>query len=137
MKRAVLALGLVLVVAGCGTQSYGSKLSAMCEDFAKREQQIGQPRSPADLAARGERIVKAYDEAILQPLLRTKAPPKDAAAAARLRGIARQQRATLQALAQAGKRGDLTALRRLAVRNAQLNQQAGDVARSLHAKSCT
>ena len=139
MKRAILALALVPVLAaGCGgNQSYGSKVSKMCEDFAKREQTIGTPRSPADLAARGDRIVAAYDDTILQPLLRTQAPPEDAAAAARLRQIARQQRDALRALADAGKKGDTQALRRLAVRNAQLNGQAGDIARQLKAKSCT
>ena len=113
MKRAILALALVpALAAGCGgNQSYGSKVSKMCEDFAKREQQIGTPRSPADLAARGDRIVAAYDDTILQPLLRTQAPPEDAAAAAHLRQIARQQRDALRALADAGKKGDTQALR--------------------------
>ena len=139
MKRAILALALVPVLAaGCGgKQSYGSKLGAMCEDFAKREAKIGTPRSPDELATRGDRIVAAYDAAILQPLLRTEPPPGDAAAANRLRQIAQKQRDTLRALADAGKKGDLQALRRLAVQNAQLNGQAGDIARRLGAKSCT
>jgi ABC-type uncharacterized transport system auxiliary subunit len=96
VKRAILALALVALLAGCGKQSYSSKLSAMCEDFAKREAKIGTPRSPAELAVRGDRIV-----------------------------------------ADAGKQGDVQALRRLAVQNAQLNGQAGDIARQLGAKSCT
>jgi hypothetical protein len=139
VKRAILALALVPVLAaGCGSkQSYGSKLSAMCEDFAKREAAIGTPRSPGELATRGDRIVAAYDAAILQPLLRTEPPPEDASAASRLRQIAQKQRDTLSALADAGKKGDLQTLRRLAVRNAQLNGQAGDIARQLGAKSCT
>lgn len=127
-----------ILAAGCGgKQSYGSKLSKMCEDFAQREQKIGTPRSPEELATRGDRIVAAYDAAILQPLLRTEPPPKDAAAVSRLRQIARQQRDALQALAEAGKKGDVQAVRRLAVQNAQLNGQAGDIARQLGAKSCT
>ena len=135
----MLLLVLVPVLAaGCGgKQSYGSKVSAMCEDFAKRESKIGTPRSPAELAARGDRIVAAYDAAILQPLLRTQPPPEDAAAARRLRQIAQKQRQTLSALAEAGKKGDVQSLRRLAVQNAQLNGQAGDIARQLGAKSCT
>jgi hypothetical protein len=137
VRQAIVVLAAVLLLAGCGKQSYSSKLSAMCEDFAKREQQIGEPHSPSDVAARGDRIVKAYDEAILQPLLRT-TPPEDVAPdVARLRRIARQQRSTLRALADAGKQGDIQKLRRLAVRNAQLNQQAGDIARRLNADSCT
>jgi hypothetical protein len=137
-RAAIAVAAAAVVLAGCGgSQSFGSKVSKMCEDFAQREQKIGTPQSPAELAARGDRIVAAYDEAILQPLLRTKAPPKDAAAAARLRQIARQQRDSLQRLADAGKQGDLQAVRREAVQNAQLSGQAGDVARQLGAKSCT
>jgi hypothetical protein len=137
VRQAIVVLAAVLLLAGCGKQSYSSKLSAMCEDFAKREQQIGEPHSPSDVAARGDRIVKAYDEAILQPLLRTTPPEDVAPEVARLRQIARQQRSTLRALADAGKQGDIQKLRRLAVRNAQLNQQAGDIARRLNADSCT
>lgn len=137
VKRAILALALVALLAGCGKQSYSSKVSSMCEDFAKREAKIGTPRSPNELAARGDRIVAAYDAAILQPLLRTQPPPEDAAAVRRLRQIAEQQRDTLRALADAGKKGDVQSLRRLAVQNAQLNGQAGDIARQLGAKSCT
>ena len=138
MKRATLLLAVVALLAGCGgKQSYGSKLSAMCEDFAKREAKIGTPQSPSDLATRGDKIVAAYDAAILQPLLRTEPPSEDAAAVSRLRQIAQKQRAALQALADAGKQGDLQSVRRLAVRNAQLNGQAGDIARQLGAKSCT
>ena len=138
VRWATIALVAAAVLAGCGgSQSYGSKLSKMCEDFAKREQKIGTPGSPAELASRGDRIVAAYDAAILQPLLQTKAPAEDAAAAGRLRHIAQEQRDALQALADAGKKGDVQTVRRLAVRNAQLNGQAGDIARQLGAKSCT
>jgi len=139
VKQAILALALVPVLAaGCGgKQSYGSKLNAMCEDFAKREAKIGTPQSRAELATRGDAIVAAYDAAILQSLLQTRPPAEDAAAVQRLRQIAPQQRETLRALADAGKKGDVDSLRRLAVRNAQLNSQAGDIAHQLGAKSCT
>jgi hypothetical protein len=138
VKAAPFALAAaVLLLAGCGNQSYGSKVSKLCENFAKRERQIGTPNDPQALAARGDKIVKAYDETILQPLLRIRPPGQYAAAAARLRGIARQQRDTLQGLADAGKRGDVQQVRRLAVRNAQLNAQAGQVARQIKADSCT
>jgi hypothetical protein len=140
VKAAPLALALaaaVVLLAGCGSQSYGSKVSKLCENFAKREKQIGTPGDPQALAARGDKIVEAYDEEILQPLLRIQPPDQYAPAAARLRGIARQQLDTLQALADAGKRGDVQQVRRLAVRNAQVNAQAGEVARQIKADSCT
>jgi hypothetical protein len=138
VKAAALVLGVgALLLAGCGSQSYGSKVSKLCENFAKREKQIGTPNDPQALAVRGDKIVKAYDEEILQPLLRIQPPERYAAAAQRLRGIAQQQRDTLQGLADAGKRGDVQQVRRLAVRNAHLNAQAGEVARRIKADSCT
>ena len=140
MKRrlGVLALvGLCVVAAGCGSKSYGAKLSAMCEDFAQREQEIGEPRTPEELAQRGDRLVAAYEDTILRPLERVEPPDEFAQEGARLRQLARQQRDALQALADAGKQGNIPQLRRLAVRNAQLNAQAGEIARQVHADSCT
>ena len=62
----------VTATAGCGSKSpkeqFVAKLNAMCEDFAAREQQIGEPRTQEDLAARGDRIVAAFEQAILEPL---------------------------------------------------------------------
>ncbi len=63
---------LVVGLTGCGSASpkarYVAKLNAMCEDFARREQKIGTPGSPSELSSRGDRIVAAYDEAIVKPI---------------------------------------------------------------------
>ncbi|MFL5923218.1 MAG: hypothetical protein ACJ74S_04535 [Gaiellaceae bacterium] len=140
------AVGLVAVLAlagaGCGgskspSEEYAARVSSMCEDFAKREQKIGQPAGPDDLAARGDRIVAAFEEAILRPLRELEAPPELATEAAQLRTLTRQQDTLLRGLAAAGKRGDLGAVRRLVVQNAQVNAQAGQIADRLGAESCT
>jgi outer membrane murein-binding lipoprotein Lpp len=136
----LLATALAVTLAGCGSKSaraqYVDKLNSMCEDFAAREQQIGEPTGPADLAARGDRIVEAYEQAILHPLLALAAPPEVASQAAQLRLVARQQRDVLRGLADAGRVGDVTKVRRLAVRNTTLNRQAAQIARELEADSC-
>ena len=144
MRRAIERTGLTAVVlalalAGCGSSPkarFVAKLNAICEDFARREQAIGTPASPSDLKKRGDRIVVAYKEAIVDPLDRLKAPPEIAGEAAQLREIARRQLNVLGALATAGKAGDVARVRRLAVINQQLNAQAAQIARALKADSC-
>jgi hypothetical protein len=135
-----ILLVVLVVTAGCGSKSpreqFVSKLNGMCEDFAAREQQIGEPRTQEDLAARGDRIVAAFEETILQPLQEVEAPPEVAPQAAQLRVLARQQRDTLRGLAEAGRTGDVTKVGQLAARNTTLNAQAGRIAHDLEADSC-
>jgi hypothetical protein len=104
----------------------------MCEDFSKREQALG-----SDPSQRGDRIVAAFDAAIAEPIKELQAPPELAPQAARLRALVGQQHDVLKGLADAGRTGDVTRLRRLSVRNQQLNRQAGEIANELHAESCT
>jgi outer membrane murein-binding lipoprotein Lpp len=136
----LVAAALAITLAGCGSKSpkerFVSKLNGMCEDFAAREQQIGEPRTQEDLAARGDRIVAAFEETILQPLQHVEAPPEVAPQAAQLRVLARQQRDTLRGLAEAGRTGDVTKVGQLAARNTTLNAQAGQIAHDLKAESC-
>src|SRR6266702_4889880 len=89
-----------------------------------------------DLKARGDRIVAAYEQSIVKPIERLKAPPEIADQAAELRRIARQQLNALGALATAGKAGDVARVQRLATINQQLNRQAAQIARALKADSC-
>jgi outer membrane murein-binding lipoprotein Lpp len=135
----LIAAVLALTLAGCGStpkSRYVAQLNKMCEDFARREQKIGTPQSPADLRARGDRIVAAYDAAIYRPLQRLKAPPVIASEAAQLRELARRQRNVLGALATAGKTGDLQKVQQLVGVNQQLNSQLAQLARHLKADSC-
>jgi hypothetical protein len=144
ITRRAVPVVVVLVtaaLAGCGgskspREKYVTRLNSMCENFAERAQKIGEPRSPADIRARGDRLVAAFDETILEPIRSLEAPPEIAPQAARLRQLTRQQDEVLRGLTAAGKAGNVTALRRLAVRYAQLNGQAGQIAADLKATSC-
>ena len=138
---AALVALVAATAAGCGgskspREEYVAKLDGMCEDFADRAQEIGEPRSPEELRTRGPRLVAAFEETILDPIQSLEAPPEIAPQAAELRRLTRQQDEVLRGLAAAGKTGDLATLRRLAVRNAQLNAQAGQIAAGLKASSC-
>jgi hypothetical protein len=137
---APILLTALVVTAGCGSKSpreqFVSKLNAMCEDFAAREQQIGEPRTQADLAARGDQIVAAFEQTILRPLQQVEVPPEVAPQVAQLRVLTRQQHDALRGLAEAGRVGDVTKVRQLAARNTTLNAQAGQIAHDLKAESC-
>jgi hypothetical protein len=130
---------LAVTLAACGSSAksrYVSKLNKMCEAFASREQVIGTPGTQAELKARGDRLVAAYDEELYRPLLKLKAPPEIASEAAQLRNLVTRQRNVLGGLAQAGKAGDVQRVQQLGRVNQQLNSQLAQIATDLKADSC-
>jgi hypothetical protein len=108
----------------------------MCEDFAAREKEIGEPRTLAGLAQRGDQIADAFDEAIGDKVQTLAAPDQIAAQAARLRVVAEQQSDNLRALGEAARLRDPSRMRQLAAKNAALNSEADDIARELGADAC-
>ncbi len=140
-RSSVLLLALVVLLAGCGSKAsakdrYVASLNAMCANFAAREQKIGSPTSQADVAARGDRIVLAFEETIMRPIQALPAPPELRLPAQRLRTLAVQQRDVLRELADTARAGDLARLQLLAQRNRTLNAQLGQIAGDLKADSC-
>jgi hypothetical protein len=122
---------------GLTKAEYVARLNAMCRDFAAREKRIGEPRTVADLAERGPRIASAFEEAIADKVVELEAPSEIAGEAARMRKLALDQRDVLRGLAQATRRHDLARVRVLAVRNAKLNSEAGELAGRLGADACS
>jgi hypothetical protein len=140
-RSSVLLLAVAVLLAGCGSKKtakdrYVASLNAMCANFAAREQKIGSPASQADVAARGDRIVIAFEETIMRPIQALPAPPELTLPAQRLRTLAVQQRDVLRELADAAKAGDVARLQLLAQRNRTLNAELGQVAGDLKARSC-
>ena len=140
-----LALGALIacVPAGCAggdepsQEEYVSKLNAMCEDFSSREQEIGEPQTPADLVEKGPRILDAFEIAIANKIGALDAPDEIADRADRLTDIADQQRKVLGGLVDAAKNGDFAEVRRLASKNEALNKESSSIARELGADACT
>jgi hypothetical protein len=140
-RSSVVLLAVAVLVAGCGSRKtardrYVASLNAMCANFAAREKKIGSPTSRADVGARGDRIVIAFEETILRPLQALPAPPAVKLPAQRLRTLAVQQRDVLRELTAAAKSGDVQRLQVLAERNRTLNAELGQVAGDLKADSC-
>ena len=140
-RSSVVLLAVAVLVAGCGSKKtakdrYVASLNAMCANFAAREQKIGSPSNPSDVAARGDRIVIAFEETIMRPIQALPAPPELRLPAQRLRTLAVQQRDVLRQLTAAAKTGDVQRLQLLAQRNRTLNAQLGQIAGDLKADSC-
>ena len=140
-RSSVVVLALAVLLAGCGSKKtakdrYVASLNAMCENFAAREQKIGSPSNPADVAARGDRIVIAFEETIMRPIQALPAPPELRLPAQRLRTLAVQQRDVLRQLTAAAKTENVQRLQLLAERNRTLNAQLGQIAGDLKADSC-
>ena len=140
-RSSAVLLAVAVLVAGCGSKKsakdrYVASLNTMCANFAAREQKIGSPNSQADVAARGDRIVVAFEETIMRPIQALPAPPELRLPAQRLRTLAVQQRDVLRDLATAAKAGDVARLQLLAERNRTLNGQLGQIAGDLKADSC-
>ena len=115
---------------------YVSRLNAMCEDFAAREERIGEPETVADIVEFGPEVVEAFEEAILEPVDRLEPPDELAEQAHRLAVIAHRQHDILSDLVKAAQDGDFTAVRSLASENAASNQEASAVATELGAEAC-
>jgi hypothetical protein len=140
-RSSVILLALAVLLSGCGSKKtakdrYVASLNAMCANFAAREQKIGSPSNPSDVAARGDRIVIAFEETIMRPIQALPAPPELRLPAQRLRTLAVQQRDVLRQLTAAAKTGDVQRLQLLAQRNRTLNAQLGQIAGDLKADSC-
>jgi hypothetical protein len=138
---AIALLAATVIAAGCGSKKtakdrYVASLNTMCANFAAREQKIGSPSNPSDVAARGDRIVIAFEETIMRPVQALPAPPELRLTAERLRRLAVQQRDVLRDLANAAKAGDVARLQLLAERNRTLNSELGQIAGDLKADSC-
>jgi FixJ family two-component response regulator len=114
-----------------------SRVNAMCENFSARENQIGEPRTIADLVAKGPRVLDAFEETILEEARELDAPDEIAEQAERLVALAEQQRDVLADLIDAAENGQVAEARRLASRNQAFNEEANSITRELGAGACT
>jgi hypothetical protein len=141
VNRAVLAIALVATACGgdetLSREEYAAKLDAACNEFAEREQRIGDPQTAADLVKDGPAVLQAFEETILEAADSAEAPDEIAGEAARLRRLAHDQRDVLAGLVDAARERDVGRLSRLAAQNRALNDEAGSIARRVGAQSCT
>jgi hypothetical protein len=145
-KQLLVGVALSVLIAGvaggCGgdeqlsKEAYVSRLNALCEDFSKREQEIGEPHTVADLVEKGPRILDAFEMAIADKIRALNAPDEIADQAGRLVDIADEQGDVLGGLIAAARDSDVAEVRRLASRNDALNNASTSIARELGADAC-
>ena len=140
---AVLGIFVALSVpTACGgseslsKEQYVARLNAMCQDFSRREQKIGDPQTIEDLVAKGPRVLDAFEQAIVDKVHGLKAPDEISDQASRMARLADEQHDVLRRLVEAAKGNDLAVVGQLAAKNAALNQESGAVASQLGATSC-
>jgi hypothetical protein len=117
-------------------EQYVSRLNAMCRDFSRREQQIGEPQTTEDLVEKGPRVVDAFKEAIVDEVHRLKAPAEISQQANRMTRLADEQASVLRQLVEAAKRSDFSTVDELAAKNGALNRESSAVASDLGATAC-
>jgi hypothetical protein len=115
---------------------YVSRLNAMCQDFNKREQTIGEPQTVEDLVEKGPRVLDAFEKAIVDKIHRLQAPDEISGQASRLTRLADEQRNVLRGLVDAAKRSDFGKVDELSSKNAMLNRESGSTASELGATAC-
>jgi hypothetical protein len=135
----LVALSVPVACDGSDTLSKGqyvARLNAMCRDFGRREQQIGDPQTTEDLVEKGPRVVDAFEEAIVEEVHRLKAPDEISEQANRMARLADEQASVLRRLVEAAKRKDFALVDELAAKNAALNRESSAVASELGATAC-
>jgi hypothetical protein len=139
----VLGIFVALSVpAGCGgsktlsKSQYVTRLNAMCRDFSRREQKIGDPRTVEDLVEKGPGVLDAFEEAVIDEVHELKAPDEISDQANRMARLADEQHEVLRRLVEAAKRSDFALVDELASKNAALNRESSAVATELGATAC-
>jgi hypothetical protein len=134
----------VLVLGACGggggdslRDRYISGLNALCDDFRAREGKIGEPKSIEELAEKGPRIARAFDEAIANKIGTLEAPPDLEADARRLAALSRKQSDALHRLVAAARKGRRAEVLRLSEVNGRVNAEAGVIGKRIGAKHCS
>jgi len=138
----VLGILIAVLTPGCSVdgalskEQYVSKLNAMCEDFSKKEKEIGEPQTLADLVEKGPRILDTFEEAIADKVANLKAPDEIADQTDRLIDLADQQRDVIGGLIDTAKSNDVAKVQELVSKNEALNKESRSITRELGAEAC-
>lgn len=149
-KTLVLAGGLAAllaaVAAGCGggggggnaltKEEFASQLNAICEDFNRKQEEIGTPQSLSELGDKGDQILDEFDKAIDKA--RDLEPPDEIADQAnRFIEIGEQQHDLIEDVVQAAKDNDLQKAQEIGAKIEPLDAESDRIANELGAPACT
>jgi hypothetical protein len=114
---------------------YVAALNALCEEYSRKHDAIGEPQSFADLVDKLPRIIEAF-EPLVAGQRRIEAPHELADDAKRLTEIGERQLEVMRRLVAAARDNDLDALQPLVAENQALNGEATEISRRLGATAC-
>ena len=135
VRRALLLVPVVALVAGCGGKSYPEKADAICKKNTKQTTALGTPKSIAELAVVADKTLPLLDRAAKE-LAALEPPPDDASAARQCLAqfdVHRQDVRQIRDKPQAGDRAGVTAI---ALRSQQDNAKANALGTRLGFKVC-
>jgi hypothetical protein len=116
-------------------EEYASQLNAICEDFNRKQEEIGQPQSLAELAEKGPQILDEFNKTIDKA--RDLNPPDEIADQAnRFFELQDQQRDLIDDIVQAAKDNDLQKAQEIGAKVDPLDAEADRLANELGAPAC-
>jgi hypothetical protein len=144
-----LAVGAVLVLtlaaAGCGgggggrlsKEEYSAKLNRICADLNAKDKELGEPRSPDELVAKGPQLADAFQKAI-DEAKKLKPPAELEDAADRFVSLAQQIHGKIDEGVVAAKKQNVVKLARIGITIDTLSKQSNEIARrDLKASACS
>jgi hypothetical protein len=140
-----LAALLAALSAGCGggggggssltKEEFASQLNAICEDFNRKQEEIGEPQSLSELGEKGDQILDEFDKAIDR--VRDLNPPDEVADQVnRFVEIGDQQRDLIGDVVQAAKDNDLAKAQQVGAQIEPLDAESDRIANQLGAPAC-
>jgi hypothetical protein len=145
LGRAAIAavLLLALVAAGCGgggsktltREQFSRRLNSICADYVATVGRVGRPKSLAQLASRGPRLIAEFDKALVR--IQQLAPPADMKADAdKLVAESKQLRDLVSQIVVAAKKKDAARIAQLGARAEVISKDSDALARKLGAPAC-
>jgi hypothetical protein len=136
-----LAAVAVALLSACTTNErlskddYVARLNALCEEYGRKHDVIGEPQNLADLVDKLPRIIQAF-EPVVAEMRKLEAPSEIADDAKRLHAVGERQLQVMRGLVRAAQANDLAALEPLVAENQALNREANGLSRRLGATAC-
>ena len=134
---------LVALGASCGgggqktpsSADYRTQLNRVCLDLSAEQKRIGTPTGPAELAAKGSRLVDAFDDALAKAK-KLRPPDELESQASKFVSLAEQERDLISKAVDAAKESDLATLQQVGAQVIPLQKEGDRVARQLGAPAC-
>ncbi|MGD0167331.1 MAG: hypothetical protein ABSC51_08585 [Gaiellaceae bacterium] len=139
---AVLMIGAVLVLCGCGGGSkrltkaqFAAKANALCAAYQVKVRSLGQPKTTVAKIA-GIKTLLPYDRKLVADLKKLKPPANEEATVKRVLTLSNEQADRIEALLAAIEKRDLPQVRKLIAEGDANAKETKTIFRRLHTPEC-